>query len=159
MPKELKRRNISGIYIFDKFPTDNRRKPTCVEDCQMATRKRWMEAHDKDYLQNAIKILADSFKQLTEYCYDGGAINKEWRDEFIDMADKWIERSKWNWARHELANQINIICDKITLLADSARVVREPVPDDKTITIIENEEEVATVPSSQQAERLSWIKS
>lgn len=149
MPKELKRRNISGMYILDKFPTDERRKPTCVEDCQMATRKRWMGAHEKEYLRNVIGQLADSFKTLTEYCHDGGAIKKEWRDEFIAMADKWIERSKLNWARHELANQINLICDKITLLADSAGVVREPVSDDKSITVIENEKEVTTVPSSQ----------
>ena len=146
MPKDLKRRNISGIYILDKFPTDERRKPTCVEDCQMATRKRWMEAHDKEYLKNAIEALADSFKQLNEYCYDGGAIKKEWRDEFVAMADKWVERSKWNWARHELADQINLICDKISLLADSAGVVREPVTDDEDITVIDNVEEDATAP-------------
>ena len=136
------------MYILDKFPTDERRKPTCVEDCQMATRKRWMEAYEKEYLRNAIEILADSFKTLTEYCWDGGAIKKEWRDEFIAMADKWIERSKLNWARHELANQINLICDKITLLADSVGVVREPVSDDKSIVIKENNEEDANATSS-----------
>ena len=46
MPTELIRRNISGIYIFDKFPSDERHRPTCVEDCQMATRKKWLETHD-----------------------------------------------------------------------------------------------------------------
>lgn len=35
MPTELIRRNISGIYIFDKFPSDERHRPTCVEDCQV----------------------------------------------------------------------------------------------------------------------------
>ena len=137
MPKELKRRNISGIYIFDKFPTDDRRKPTCVEDCQPATRKKWMEKHETDYLRNVIEQLADSFKKLTEYCYDGGAFILEWKNEFIAMADKWIERSKLNWAKHELANQIDVIFDKITLLADSVGVVREPIPEDKNTTVIE----------------------
>lgn len=137
MPKELKRRNISGIYIFDKFPTDDRRKPTCVEDCQPATRKKWMEKHEADYLRNVIKQLAESFKKLTDYCYDGGAIILEWKNEFVAMADNWIERSKLNWAKHELANQINVICDKITLLADSVGVVHEPIPEDKNTTVIE----------------------
>ena len=148
MPTELKRRNISGIYLLDKFPTDENRKPTCVEDCQMATRNRWLKAHDKEYLRNAIEALADSFKELTEYCFDGGAIRKEWRDDFVAMADKWVERSKWNWDRHELADQINLICEKITLLADGVGVVREPVPDDKAIAIIENDEEDANTSSS-----------
>lgn len=137
MPKELKRRNISGIYIFDKFPTDDRRKPTCVEDCQPATRKKWMEKHEADYLRNVIKQLAESFKKLTDYCYDGGAIILEWKNEFVAMADNWIERSKLNWAKHELANQINVICDKITLLADSVGVVHEPLSEDEDITVIE----------------------
>jgi hypothetical protein len=27
------RRNLSGIYIFDVLPDDERRQPTCFEDC------------------------------------------------------------------------------------------------------------------------------
>ena len=27
------RRNLSGVYIFDVLPGDERRKPTCFEDC------------------------------------------------------------------------------------------------------------------------------
>lgn len=29
----MKRRNISGIYIFHKFENENNLKPTCFEDC------------------------------------------------------------------------------------------------------------------------------
>lgn len=31
---ELKRRDLSGIYIFDTFPGEQKRQPTCIEDCQ-----------------------------------------------------------------------------------------------------------------------------
>ena len=79
LSKELKRRNISGIYIMDTFPNDNNRKPTCVEDCQPNTRRKWMLAHDAEYLRNAIKELATSFIELTEYCYEQGAVKEEWK--------------------------------------------------------------------------------
>ena len=36
---ENKRRGLSGIFIFDQFPGEERREPTCVEDCQKETRK------------------------------------------------------------------------------------------------------------------------
>lgn len=29
-----KRRSLSGIYIFDQFPGEDSRNPTCIEDCQ-----------------------------------------------------------------------------------------------------------------------------
>ena len=32
MAKELKRRDLSGIYIFDTFPGESHRRPTCIED-------------------------------------------------------------------------------------------------------------------------------
>ena len=44
---ELKRRGLSGIYIFDTFPGEERRKPTCVEDCQESTRREWLETLEK----------------------------------------------------------------------------------------------------------------
>ena len=137
MPKELKRRNLSGIYIFDTFPNDDRRKPTCIEDCRAGTRKSWMEKRDADYLRNLISELAKTFKEVTEYCHDGGAVKTEWRDEFNAMADSWIERSKLNWARHELADQIDMICDKITFLADAVGVTRPCVDDDSSITALD----------------------
>ena len=125
MPQELKRRNISGIFIYDLFPNDDHRRPTCIEDCQPARRREWMESRNQEYLRNVIKELADSFKELSGYCHKEGAIKDEYNKEFIEMADRWIERSKWNWARHELADQIDMICGKIVMLADAVGVVRE----------------------------------
>ena len=40
MAKELKRRDLSGIFIFDTFPGEIHRRPTCIEDCQTETRRR-----------------------------------------------------------------------------------------------------------------------
>ena len=139
MPQTLKRRNISCIYIFDTFPSDDRRKPTCIEDCRPSVRRQWMMNRTKEYLRNVISELAASFKELADYCHKEGAIKDEWRDEFIQMADRWIEKAKWNWAEHELADQIDIICGKITLLADSAGVIRQRTNDDDSIAVVDDD--------------------
>ena len=125
---------------MDTFPNDNNRKPTCVEDCQPNTRRKWMLAHDAEYLRNAIKELATSFIELTEYCYEQGAVKEEWKNEFIAMANNWVERSKWNWAKHELMNQVELVCNKLTLLADSVGVERESVPDEEDVFTLDKED-------------------
>ena len=53
-------------------------------------------------------------------------------------SSRWIEKAKWNWAEHELADQIDIICGKITLLADSAGVIRQRTNDDDSITVVDD---------------------
>ena len=55
----LKRRNISGIYIFDKFPDEEKRKPTCFEDCQPETQDEWLDSLEPEALKNLAKMLAD----------------------------------------------------------------------------------------------------
>lgn len=37
MAKELKRRDLSGIFIFDTFPGESKRQPTCIEDGHTVT--------------------------------------------------------------------------------------------------------------------------
>ena len=147
MPKELKRRNISGIYFLDKFPSDERQLPTCIEDCRPSKRREVLMSKNKEYLRSVITSLADTFKELTDFCHKDGVVKDEYRDEFVEMANRWIERSKWNWAEHELVDQIDIICEKITMLADFTGVERKSLNDDQTITL-DNNERAQNTPSN-----------
>lgn len=61
-----KRRNLSGIYIFDKFPEDEKRKPTCIEDCQEETRRKWLEALEKEALIRTIEHLCSTLRNLSD---------------------------------------------------------------------------------------------
>lgn len=124
MSKELKRRDMSGIYIFDTFPGEEKRHPTCIEDCQQETRRKWCMAQTQDCLRDTIKHLAQTFKETTDYLVSEKCVNDEQRTEFFKMIDRNVERSKYNWAVHELADQVDFFCEKVTLLADACGVTR-----------------------------------
>jgi hypothetical protein len=124
MRKELKRRDLSGIYIFDTFPNEEKRQPTCIEDCQQETRRKWCMAQTQDCLRNTIKHLAQTFKETTDYLVSEKCVTDEQRTEFFAMIDRNVERSKYNWAVHELADQVDFFCEKVTLLADACGVTK-----------------------------------
>lgn len=63
---ENKRRSLSGIYIFDKFPEDEKRQPTCLEDCQEETRKKWLESLEKEALINCIEHLCKTLRAISD---------------------------------------------------------------------------------------------
>ena len=121
---ELKRRDLSGIYIFDKFPTDEKRKPTCVEDCTPEKRRKWCMTKDADYLRKVIEMEADTFKDLCNYLVEEKCVTNKQRDEFFQMIDKAVENSKHNWALHELADHVDFVCSKVTMLADAFGVTK-----------------------------------
>ena len=121
---ELKRRDLSGVFIFDTFPGEEQRKPTCIEDCQQETRRKWCMSKNPDYLRETIKILADTFKDLCNYLVDEKCVADEQRTEFFAMIDRNVERSKYNRGLHELADQVNFFCEKVVLLADACRVTK-----------------------------------
>lgn len=123
--QQCKRRNISGIYIFDKFPNEDKRQPTCIEDCQQETRRKWIIGRgDADYARQAITMVYDAFLDLCEYLHKEGCIKDEWLKDFTDMANKGKENTKYNWSLHEFASQLDIACDKLCMLADNCGVVR-----------------------------------
>ncbi|MCR5366564.1 MAG: hypothetical protein K6E67_10535 [Prevotella sp.] len=121
---ELKRRDLSGIYIFDTFPGEQKRQPTCIEDCQQETMRKWCMAQTQDCLRDTIKHLAQTFKETTDYLVSEKCVNDEQRTEFFKMIDRNVERSKYNWAVHELADQVDFFCEKVTLLADACGVTK-----------------------------------
>lgn len=67
MSKEnLRRRGMSGMYVFDKFPTDDKRQPTCIEDCQEETRRKYLEGQDSEFLINTIEILCETIRNMSD---------------------------------------------------------------------------------------------
>jgi hypothetical protein len=58
------RRNLSGIYIFDKFPDEEKREPTCFEDCQEETQNKWLDSLSEEALKNLSKQLANTIKKI-----------------------------------------------------------------------------------------------
>ena len=124
MKTELKRRDLSGIYTFDTFPGEEHRQPTCIEDCQHETRRAWCMAQTQDCLRDTIKHLAQTFKDMTNYLVGEQCVNNEQRKGLFEMIDRRVERSKWNWAVHELADQVDFLCEKVTMLADACGVTK-----------------------------------
>ena len=129
MATELKRRDLSGIYIFDTLPGDKKRKPTCVEDCTQEKRREWCMTLTKDALRNVINKEAETFKDICNYLVKEKCVTEEQRTEFFGVIDRIVDRAKWNWAEHELADQVDIICEKVVLLADACGVTKHKKDD------------------------------
>lgn len=62
------RRNLSGIYIFDHFPNEEKRQPTCIEDCQQTTRDEWLATLDKEGLTSVVNQLCQTLTELADFC-------------------------------------------------------------------------------------------
>lgn len=123
--QQHKRRNISGIYIFDQFSDDEKRQPTCIEDCQQETRRSWlMKRNDKVYAKQAIAKIYDSFLELCGYLHNEDCLDDETLKDFTEMVGEAKDDVKYNWALHELANQLDLACDKLTMLADTFGVTK-----------------------------------
>lgn len=61
------RRNLSGIYIFDILPQDNgKRNPTCLEDCNEATRLTWLEGLEADAVVRTGQYLNECYDKVWE---------------------------------------------------------------------------------------------
>lgn len=60
----MKKRNLSGIYILDKFGDDEKKTPTCIEECREETLDKWLESLDKGALIRTVKYLAGVIKEL-----------------------------------------------------------------------------------------------
>lgn len=71
----MKRYGLSGIYIFDKFPGEEKRQPTCIEDCQEETRTQWLEGLEKEALINTVNLLCDTLHKFTDNLVSQGIIS------------------------------------------------------------------------------------
>lgn len=58
------RRNLSGIFIFDKFKDEEKRQPTCFEDCRESTQDKWLQSLEREALINLSKQLGKTIKNI-----------------------------------------------------------------------------------------------
>lgn len=67
MSDQIKRRNLSGIYIFEKFEGEEKRQPTCFEDCTEETQDRWLDSLNPEATRNLAKMLAKSLREVGDF--------------------------------------------------------------------------------------------
>lgn len=63
----MPRRNLSGIYIFEKFEDDDKQQPTCFEDCTEATQDKWLESLEPEALRNLAKQLGKTLVEVADF--------------------------------------------------------------------------------------------
>ena len=59
-----KRRHLSGIYIFDTLEGEERRQPTCFEDCTEKKQDEWLESLTPEALRSLAKQLGQSLRAI-----------------------------------------------------------------------------------------------
>lgn len=64
MENNVARRNLSGIYIFDTLPGDEKRKPTCFEDCTEEKQKEWLDSLTPEALKNLSIQLGKTLRSI-----------------------------------------------------------------------------------------------
>ena len=64
MKYDIRRRNLSGIYIFEKFDDEEKRAPTDFEDCKEETQDKWLDSLEIEALKSLSKQLGKSLKRI-----------------------------------------------------------------------------------------------
>jgi len=72
----MKRRNLSGIYIFEQFDTDNKREPTCFEDCTEETQDKWLDSLEPKAVKYLAKKLANKLIEVADFAGIKGGKNE-----------------------------------------------------------------------------------
>lgn len=60
------RRNLSGVFIFEQFEGEEKRQPTCFEDCTEATQNKWLNDMSNENLISLAKHLAKTINDIAE---------------------------------------------------------------------------------------------
>ena len=60
------RSNLSGIYIFDTLEGEEKRTPTCIEDCREETRLMWLNSLEKEDLIDTVERLCVTLKSISK---------------------------------------------------------------------------------------------
>lgn len=60
----MNRRNLSGIYIFHKFEDEERRQPTCFEDCPEEKQDEWLNSLDPEAVKELAKQLGKVIRMI-----------------------------------------------------------------------------------------------
>ena len=64
-----KRRNLSGIYIFEKFEGEKKEEPTCFEDCTEETQKEWLDSKgdSPEFLKSLALKLGQTIRNIGDH--------------------------------------------------------------------------------------------
>ena len=74
----MERIGLSGIYILDTFEGEDKRQPTCIEDCREETRQTWLKSLDRRELGQTLSIIFESYENLAQMLTD---------DEMVYLVD------------------------------------------------------------------------
>jgi len=121
----MKRRNLSGIYIFDSFPGENHLIPTCIEDCQAKTLLDWMSSKDEHWLESVEKHLLNTFSQMMNCIADPA--DKEGIELIINEMHKHLNEINTT-IQDELEryrNRIFFLCRYIHDIADLFDIINK----------------------------------
>lgn len=62
--EKINRRGLSGVYIFHKFDDEDKREPTCFEDCPTTKQEEWLNTLEIESLRNLAKHLANTLRRI-----------------------------------------------------------------------------------------------
>lgn len=120
---ELKRRNLSGLYIYDMLPGEIIPQPTCIEDCQPMTRRKYcMKLSRESLIEHCIQLV-QTFKVITDFLFQKELIDHNQRTMMYNMVVRNLRYT--NFYKQQLAENVDFFCEKVTMLADTCGVVRE----------------------------------
>ena len=58
------RRSLSGVFIFDTLPGDERRQPTCFEDCTEEKQQEWLDSLTPEAVKNLAIQLGKTLRTI-----------------------------------------------------------------------------------------------
>lgn len=105
------RRDLSGIYIFDTLPQDERRKPTCLEDCTEKKRLEWLDAQEPACLAHVVRHLNETFSRIWD------ELRPEERN-IIRNAYACMPHCDTSLYKRSTINNINQFCKLIRYIAE-----------------------------------------
>ena len=65
--KEYFRRNISGIFFFDTFPEEEKRQPTCFEDCTPEKQEEIINEKETEFVKKMVLLLSKKLKDVSKH--------------------------------------------------------------------------------------------
>lgn len=60
----MRRRNLSGVYIFEQFEDEEKRQPTCFEDCTREKQEEWLNSLEPEALKNLCLHLGETLRGI-----------------------------------------------------------------------------------------------
>lgn len=110
----MKRYSVSGIYIFDKFPDEEERQPTCIEDCQEETRLKWLNSLDAEALKRTFAIIIEAIKRINDVAFEG-IEDKPDIDTILSDSIKAVASSE---DTIKLVQVVNLVCQQLHEITD-----------------------------------------